>query len=72
MGRTYEPKVKMYTDLKIEKAIEEVARGAKVTPTARKYHMTTSLLRWRFRENQGLMAGGKQVIFQSNVFKTVY
>ena len=49
----------MYTELTIEKAIEEVARGAKVTPTARKYHTTTSLLRWRFRENQGLMAGGE-------------
>lgn len=72
MGRTYDPKVKMYTDLTIEKAIEEVARGIKVIPTARKYYMTTSLLRWRFRENQGLMAGGKQVIFQSNVFKTLY
>ena len=55
MGRTYEPNVKMYTDLTIEKAIEEVTRGAKVAPTARKYHMTTSLLRQRVRENLGLM-----------------
>ena len=72
MRRTYEPKVKMHTDLTIEKAIEEVARGAKVAPTARKYHMTTSLLRWRVWENQGLMMRVKQVIFQSNVFMTVY
>ena len=55
MGRTYEPNVKMYTDLTIEKAIEEVARGAKVAPNVRKYHMTTSLLRQRVRENLGLM-----------------
>ena len=33
MGRTYELKVKMYTDLTIEMAIEEVARGAKVALT---------------------------------------
>ena len=44
MRRTYEPKVKMHTDLTIEKTIEEVARGAKVAPTARKYYMA-SLLR---------------------------
>ena len=63
MGRTYELKVKMYTDLMIEKATEEVARGAKVAPTARKYHMTTSLLRWRVGENQSLMMREKQVNF---------
>ena len=34
MVRTYTPKVKMYTDLTIETAIEEVTRGAKVQPTA--------------------------------------
>ena len=34
--------------------------------------MTTSLLRQRVWENQGLMTRGKQVIFQSNVFMTVY
>ena len=72
MGRTYEPKVKMYTDLTIQKAIQEVATGAKVASTPRKYHMTISLLRHRVRENQGLMVRGKQVIFQSNVFMTAY
>ena len=71
MGRTYELKVKMYTDLTIEMAIEEVARGAKGS-IMRKYHVTTSLLRWRVRKNQGLMTRGKQVIFQSNMFMTVY
>ena len=30
MGRSYELKVKIYADLTIEKAIEEVARGAKL------------------------------------------
>ena len=54
MGRTYEPKVKMHTDLTIEKAIEEVARGATVAPTAKKYHVTTSLLRWRVWEKSRL------------------
>lgn len=72
MGRTYDLKVKMYIDLTIEMAIEEVARGAKVALTLRKYHVTTSLLRWRVRKNQGLMTRGKQVIFQSNMFMTVY
>ena len=71
MGRTYEPKVTMYTDLTTEKAIEEVARGAKVAQTARKYHMTKSLLRRRVRKSQGLIARGKQVIFQSNMFMAV-
>ena len=72
MGRTYEPKVTMYTDLTSEKAIEEVAREAKVAPTARKYHMPTSLLRRRVRESQGLITMGKHVIFQSNMFMAVY
>ena len=72
MGRTYEPKVKMYTDFTIEKAVEEVARGAKAAPTVRKYHMITSILGRRVRESQGLMTRGKQVVFQSKVFMTVY
>ena len=45
MVRTYTPKVKMYTDLTIETAIEEVTRGAKVQPTAVKYHISVSTLR---------------------------
>ena len=45
MVRTYTPKVKMYTDLTIETAIEEVIRGAKVQPTAVKYHISVSTLR---------------------------
>ena len=74
MGRTYKPKVKMYTDLTIETAIDEVSRGAKVQPTAKKYHMSVSTLRRRVMESKGLITRGTQVIFlqhQINLFMII-
>ena len=66
MGRTYKPKEKMKTNLTIETAIEEVTRGAKVQPTAAKYHISVSTLRRRVMESKGLMTRGTQVIFHLN------
>ena len=66
MVRTYTPKVKMYTDLAIKTAIEEVTRGAKVQPTAVKYHISVSTLRRRVMESKGLVTRGTQVIFHLN------
>ena len=39
MGRTYKPKVKLYTEASINAAINEVYK------TAKKYHMSISMLR---------------------------
>ena len=66
MGRTYKPKVKLYTELLIESAINEVGKGATTFATARKYYMSTSLLWWRIIESKGLMTRKKQVAFQSD------
>ena len=67
MRRDYKPKVKLYTELLIESAINEVGKGATMHATAKKYYMSTSLLRWRIMENRGLMTRKQQVAFQSDV-----
>ena len=75
MGRTYKPKVKLYTELLIESAINEVGKGATTFATAKKYYMSTSLLWWRIIESKGLMTRKKQVAFQSDacfVFLKLY
>ena len=67
MRRNYKPKVKLYTELLIESAINEVGRGATMPATAKKYYMSTSLLWWRIMESKGLMTREQQVAFQSDV-----
>ena len=68
MGRTY--KVKLYAELFIELAINEVGKGVTTFAAARKYYMyymSTSLLWWRIIESKGLMKMKKQVAFQSDL-----
>ena len=78
MGRTYKPKVKLYAELFIELAINEVGKGVTTFVAARKYYMyymSTSLLWWRIIESKGLMTRKKQVAFQSDacfVFLKLY
>ena len=67
MRRNYKTKVKLYTELLIESAINEVGKGATTSATAKKYYMSTSLLRWIMMEGKGLMTRKKQVTFQSDV-----
>ena len=67
MRRNYKPKVKLYTELLIESAINEVGKGATTPATAKKYYMSTSLLWWRIMESKGLMTREQQVAFQSDV-----
>ena len=61
----------MFTPIKVGVYIRDIHQLSNPA-TARKYHMTTSLLRWRVKENQGLMFKGKQISLQSNMFMTVY
>ena len=67
MRRNYKPKVKLYTELLIESAINEVGKGATTHATAEKYYMSTSLLWWRIMESKGMMTREQQVAFQSDV-----
>ena len=67
MRRNYKTKVKLYTELLIESAINEVGKGATTSATAKKYYMSTSLRRWIMMEGKGLMTRKKQVTFQSDV-----
>ena len=63
MGRSYKPKVKLYTEATINTAISEVEGGATVYKTAKKYHMSISMLRRRVMESKGLFSRKKQVYF---------
>ena len=67
MRRNYKHKVKLYTELLIESAVNEVRKGATMSATAKKYYMSTFLLRWRIMESKGLMTRKQQVAFQSDV-----
>ena len=58
--------MKLYTELLIESAVNEVGKGATTFATAKKYYMSTSLLWWRIIESKGLMTRKKQVAFQSD------
>ena len=49
----YKPKPKLYTESSINTVIE-VCNGKPVYKTAKKYHMSTSMLRKRVMENNGL------------------
>ena len=60
MEGTQKPKVKLYTELLIESAINEVGKRVTTFATARKCYMSTSLLRWRIIESKGLMTRKKQ------------
>ena len=62
MGRTYKPKLKLYTELSINTTIEELRNGKPVYKTAKKYHMSTSMLRKRVMETNGLFTRKKQVL----------
>ncbi|KAG0729343.1 hypothetical protein GWK47_030577 [Chionoecetes opilio] len=55
MPRKYTKKVKLYTETSIQVAIEEVNAGASVRSTAKKYHISTSMLRKRCLHNKGLL-----------------
>ena len=68
MRRNCKPKVKLYTELLIEKAIDEVRKGATMSATAKNYYMSTFLLVWRIMESKGLLTRKKQVAFQSDVW----
>lgn len=60
MPRTYKPRPKLYTEAAVTVAIEEVENGASVRSTAKKYHMSTSMLRRRVLANSGLITLKKQ------------
>ena len=45
MGRTYKTTPKLYTETSINAVIEEVHNGKPVYKTAKKYHMSNSMLR---------------------------
>ena len=62
MGRTYKPKLKLYTESSINTTIEELCNGKPVYKTAKKYHMSTSMLRKRVMESNGLFTRKKQVL----------
>ncbi|KAG0713046.1 hypothetical protein GWK47_017093 [Chionoecetes opilio] len=55
MPRKYTKKVKLYTETSIQVAIEEVNAGASVRSTAKKYHISTSMVRKRCLLNKGLL-----------------
>ena len=59
MPRNYEPVIKPYTEATI--AMAEVEEGAKIKPTAEKYHMSTTLLRKRLMQHRGDITLKKQV-----------
>ena len=54
MGRTYKPKPKLYTESSISAAIDEVCNCKPVYKRAKKYHMSTSMLRKWVMESNGL------------------
>lgn len=54
------PKPKLYTEASIQVAIEEVKNGASVRSTAKKYHISVSMLRKRCLQSQGLVQLGKR------------
>ena len=58
MGRTYKPKPKLYTESSINAAIE-VFNGKPVYKTAKKYNISTSMLRKRVMESDGLFTRKK-------------
>lgn len=60
MGRTYKPKPKLYTEASINAAIEEVKHGSTVYKTAKKYHMSISMLRKRVMASKGQITMKKQ------------
>lgn len=60
MPRTYKPRPKLYTEASVAAAIQEVADGATERSTAKKYHMSTFMLRQRYLQSQGLIALKKQ------------
>ena len=62
MGRTYKPKLKLYTESSINTTIEELRNGKPVYKTSKKYHMSTSMLRKRVMESNGLFTRKKQVL----------
>ena len=62
MGRTYKPKLKLYTESSINTTIEELRNGKPVYKTAKKYRMSTSMLRKRVMESNGLFTRKKQVL----------
>ena len=67
--------MKLYTELLIESAINEVGKGATTFATGRKYYMSTSLLWWRIIESKVLMTRKKQVAFHPDacfVFLKLY
>ena len=66
MGRTYRPKPKLYTESSINAAIEKVRNGKPVYKTAKKYHMSTSMLRKRAKESNGLFTRKKEVNFRNH------
>lgn len=60
MVRNYKPKKKLYTETSIAAAIEEVKHGGTVYKTAKKYHMSISMLRKRVLEEKGEFTRKKQ------------
>lgn len=60
MPRLYKPRPKLYTEASIVAAVQEVADGASVRSTAKKYHMSTFMLRQRSQQSRGLITLKKQ------------
>ena len=53
MSRNYKPKVKVWTEASVEKALHEVGVLKKsVNSTAKKYHLSTSFLVHKYQENE--------------------
>ncbi|KAK3858093.1 hypothetical protein Pcinc_035690 [Petrolisthes cinctipes] len=70
MPRTYIKKQKLYTEASIQVAIEEVNSGASVRSTAKKYHMSASMLRQRCLHNKGvteLKSRGRKTLLSMHV-----
>ena len=63
MERIYKPKPKLYTESSINTVIE-VCNGKPVYKTAKKYHMSTSMLRKRVMENNGPFSRKKKANFR--------
>ena len=72
MPRNYQPKVKFYTEASIATAVEEVKNGATVYKTAKKYHMSISMLRNRVLEANGKFERKKQDLFEPDKNNPVY
>lgn len=60
MPRNDQRKEKLYTELSIATAVQEVQHGATVYKTAKKYHCSTSMLRKRVLEANGKFHRKKQ------------